>query len=158
MNTAEEIVRDKNREIVSIAHDATVLRACQVMLENKIGAILIHQNDKFVGIWTERDLMRNIVTPGFNPETALVVDYMSAPLHATAHTTQLHKLEEMFLGLFVRHLLVEKKGEYIGLISIGDVLRANLLQKDKSFKECNAFVTWEHYEKWQEGRRSPHSG
>ena len=60
---------------------------------------------------------------------------MTAPLRTVSHRTRLHKLEEMFLGLFLRHLLVEKEGEYIGLISIGDVLRANLLEKDEKFKE-----------------------
>ena len=64
----------------------------------------------------------------------------------------LHKLEEMFLGLFVRHLLVEKDGDYIGLVSIGDVLRANLLEKDRRFKEINDFVSWDFYENWRIGR------
>ena len=152
MNSAEEIVKDKKSEIVSISHDESILKACQVIVKNKIGAILVKKNDKFVGIYTERDLIRNISVPGFDPKTAHVGDYMTTPLKTVSHTTQLHKLEEMFLGLFVRHLLVEKKGEYIGLISIGDILRANLLQKDKNFTKCNAMVNWEHYEKWRLGR------
>jgi signal-transduction protein with cAMP-binding, CBS, and nucleotidyltransferase domain len=153
MNTAEDIVRDKNRGIVSIAHEATVLNACQVMLENKIGAILVHQNDKLVGIWTERDLLRHIVREGFDPRLAKVGDVMSSPLHSAPHNTPVHKLEEMFLGLFVRHLLVEKNGEYIGLISIGDVLRAGLLEKDRQFKAINALVSWDYYENWKWGRK-----
>ncbi len=152
MNSAEEIVKDKICEIVSISHDESIIKACQVIVKNKIGAILVKKNDEFVGIYTERDLIRNIAIPGFDPETARVGDYMTTPLQTVSHTTQLHKLEEMFLGLFVRHLLVEKKGEYIGLISIGDILRANLLEKDKNFTKCNAMVNWEHYEKWKLGR------
>jgi signal-transduction protein with cAMP-binding, CBS, and nucleotidyltransferase domain len=152
MNNAEEIVKDKKREIVFIPHNESILRACQVMVENKIGALLVEQNNKFVGIWTERDLLRNITTPGFDPQTARVGDYMTAPLHSAPHTTRLHKLEELFLGLFVRHILVEKQGEIIGMVSIGDVLRANLLEKDERFRTCNEFVTWEHYEKWRGGR------
>ncbi len=78
---------------------------------------------------------------------------MTTPLRTVSHTTQLHKLEDMFLGLFVRHLLVEKDGEYIGLISIGDILRANLLEKDRQFKEINALVGWDYYENWKWGRQ-----
>jgi signal-transduction protein with cAMP-binding, CBS, and nucleotidyltransferase domain len=152
MNNAEEILRDKNRETVFISHNETIIKACQVMVESKIGALLVKNQDEFVGIWTERDLLRYITTPGFDPNTALVGDYMTTPLYTVAHTTRLHKLEELFLGLFVRHLLVEKEGDVVGLISIGDVLRANLLEKDKNFNACNEFVTWEHYEKWREGR------
>ena len=152
MNSAEEIVKDKKREIVSISHDESIFKACQVIVKNKIGAIVVKKNDDLVGIYTDRDLIRNIATPGFDPETSRVGDYMTTPLQTVAHTTQLHKLEEMFLGLFVRHLLVEKEGEYIGIISIGDILRANLLEKDKNFQKCNALVTWEHYEEWKLGR------
>lgn len=155
MNNAEDILKDKNRETVHIAHNETILKACQVMVESKIGALLVKDKDKdeFVGIWTERDLLRNIITPDFDTKTALVGDYMTTPLHKVTHTTRLHRLEELFLGLFVRHLLVEKEGNFIGLISIGDVLRANLLEKDERFTKCNELVTWDHYEKWRWGRR-----
>ena len=152
MQTAEDIVKDKNSEIVSIGYDQTVLKTCQVMTEKKIGAILVQKNGEFVGIWTERDLLYNIGTPGFNPSTTRVGDYMTAPLHAVPHGTRLHKLSDMFLGLFVRHLLVEKEGEYIGLISIGDALRANLLEQDRRFKAYNEFVNWDFYENWRWGR------
>jgi len=152
MNSAEDILKDKKRETVFISHNETILKACQVMVESKIGALLVKEKVEFVGIWTERDLLRNIITAGFDPSSARVGDYMTTPLHKVAHTTRLHKLEELFLGLFVRHLFVEKEGEFIGLISIGDVLRANLLEKDERFTKCNAFVTWEHYEKWRWGR------
>jgi CBS domain-containing protein len=58
----------------------------------------------------------------------------------------------MFLGLFVRHLLIEKEGEYIGMLSIGDVLRASLLSKHRQFAELNEFVSRDYYENWRMGR------
>ena len=153
MNTAEDIVSDKNMQILTVSHDETVQRTCQMMVENRIGAVVVEKNDEFVGIWTERDLLRNIANEGFDPHTAKVGDYMSSPIHAAPHNTHLHKLEEMFLGLFVRHLVVEKEGRYIGFISIGDVLRAGLLEKDRKFKEINALVSWDYYEDWKWGRK-----
>lgn len=152
MQTAEDILKDKNTEIMSIAYDQTVLKACRVMTGEKIGAILVRKNDEFVGIWTERDLLHSIGTPEFDPSTARIGDYMSAPLHSVPHSTRLYKLSDMFLGLFVRHLLVEKEGKYIGLISIGDALRANLLEQDRRFKAYNEFVNWDFYENWRWGR------
>ena len=153
MKTAGDIVKDKQCQIVSISHDQTIQDACRDMLDNKIGAILITKNDEYVGIWSERDLLRNITEPEFDPHTARIQDYMTPSLHKVTHDTPLHKLEEMFLGLFVRHLLVEKDGVTIGLISIGDVIRANLLEKEKQFKELNAFVSWDYYENWKWGRK-----
>ncbi|UCF91349.1 MAG: CBS domain-containing protein, partial [Desulfobacterales bacterium] len=92
MKTAEDIVKDKKSDIISIGSDRSILQACQVMVANKIGAILVEKNDELVGIWTERDLLRNVATPGFDPQTARVGDYMTAPLRTVPHNTRLHKL------------------------------------------------------------------
>ena len=153
MKTAEDIVKDKKTDIVSISYDQTVQSACQLMADKKIGAILVKKGNDYVGIWTERDLLRNIATSGFESEKAQIGDYMTTRLHSVSHDTAIHKIEEMFLGLFVRHLPVEKDGETIGMISIGDVLRAGLLQKEQQFKDLNAFVNWDYYENWKWGRK-----
>ena len=153
MKIAEDIVKDKKFNIIYILHDQTIQQACEVMSNNKVGAILVKENDEYVGIWTERDLLRNIATDGFNPSTSRVGDYMTAPLHTVSYDASLHQIEDMFLGLFLRHLLVEKKGEIVGIISAGDVLRANLIEKDQKFKELNSFVSWEYYEDWKWGRK-----
>ena len=155
MNTAEDIVQDKQRDIVSISWDQTVLQACQKMVDRKIGAILIEKDGKFVGIWTERDLLRKIIEKGFDLQTAKIGNHMTAPLKTAPHSTRIHKLKEMFLGLYLRHLLIEKNGEFIGLLSIGDVLRASLIDMDGQLKQINAFVTWDYYENWREGRKKP---
>jgi len=152
MKTAEDIVNDKKRDIVFISWDQTVHQTCRKMIETRIGAIVVKKDDEFVGIWSERDLLRNICNDQFDPRTAKICDYMTSPLHSAPHSTRIHKLEEMFLGLFLRHLLIEKDGEYIGMLSIGDVLRAGLLDKDRQFKELNEFVSWDYHENWRLGR------
>ena len=155
MNTAEDILKDKQQDIVSIAWDQTVQQACEKMVAKKIGAILVKKDNRYVGIWTERDLLKKITDKGFNPQTAKISDHMSAPLKTAPHSTRIHKLEEMFLGLFLRHLPIEKDDEIIGMLSIGDVLRASLIHMDQRLKELNAFVTWDYYENWREGRLKP---
>jgi predicted transcriptional regulator len=153
MKTAGDILKDKDYELISVTSDKTVQETCKIMVDNKIGAVVIKENGVIVGIWTERDLLRNITMEGFVPETARVGDYMTTALHTVSDTTAIPRLEELFLGLFVRHLIVEKEGKKIGLISIGDVLRASLIEKDEKFKELNAFVSWEYYEDWKWGRK-----
>jgi len=155
MNTAEDIVKDKQQEIVSIVWDQTVQEACTKMVDHKIGAILVEKNGRFVGIWTERDLLRKMTEEKFDLETELIGDHMSAPLRTASHSTRLHRLKEMFLGLYLRHLPIEKDGQFIGLLSIGDVLRASLIDMDHQLKQINAFVTWDYYENWREGRKRP---
>ena len=118
------------------------------MNEKKIGAILVQEGDDLIGIWTERDYLRNSGDPDFNPQKVKIGDYMSSPLHFADYDANLTQLEEMFLGLYLRHLPVQKNGKFIGMVSIGDVLRANLLEKDSKIKELNSLASWQYYETW----------
>jgi len=148
MKTAGDILKEKDKEIVCISSDKTVRDAIQLMNDNNIGAILVKKNDQIVGIWTERDLLHNMNLPGFNPDADLIEDYMTTKLHKTGHDTSILKINEMFLGLFIRHIIVEKDGDFIGLLSIGDVLRASLIEQDRQIKSLNKISSWEYYENW----------
>jgi len=148
MKTAEEIIKEKNREMVCISFDKTIRDAVRLMNENNIGAILVKKNDRIVGIWTERDLLHNMNLPEFNPDTDLIGDHMTTKLHKTEHDTSILKIKEMFLGLYIRHILIEKDGIYIGVLSIGDVLRASLIEQDRQIKSLNKIASWEYYENW----------
>ena len=153
MKTAEDIIKDKPGGIISISWDQSVQQACREMAQKKIGAILVKKDNKYVGIWTERDLLRKMTEEDFDPATAIIGDHMSSPLRTAPHSTRIYKLEDMFLGLFLRHLPIEKDGKFIGMLSIGDVLRASLLEKDRQFKHINDFVSWDFYENWKVGRK-----
>ncbi len=148
MKTAEDIILDKNNEIVHINRTQTVAEAIDLMNANKIGAILVKEEDDLIGIWTERDYLRSSSDPAFDPKNAQIGDHMTSPLHFAAHDATLPQLEEMFLGLFVRHIPVKKDDRILGMVSIGDVLRANLLAKDRQIKELNSMASWQYYENW----------
>ena len=149
MKTAEDILQEKGTPLmVTIPEDRTVFEAIQKMAEKHIGAILVSKNDVIVGIWSERDYVRNSLAPGFDPKTAKMKDYMQSELKAAQADTPLIQLQEMFLGLFIRHILIKKEDRYLGLLSIGDVLRASLLEKDQEIKELNQIASWEYYENW----------
>lgn len=153
MKTAEAIIAEKGNEIVTVSKEQTLFEAIQLMNEKKIGAILVQEGDEMVGIWTERDYLRNSSDPDFKPQAVKVGDFMSSPLHFASHDANLTQLEEMFLGLYVRHLPVQKDDQFIGMISIGDVLRANLLEKDSKIKELNSMASWQYYENWGWNRK-----
>lgn len=148
MHTAQDILNVKQRKTVSIAHDKTIFSAIQIMVEKKVGAILVTRKKKIVGIWTERDLLRNLLEPGFDPRKAKMEEYMISPVIDVAFDTPLITLQEMFLGLYIRHILITRDKKILGLLSIGDVVRANLLKKDEEVKTLNAIAGWEYYENW----------
>jgi CBS domain-containing protein len=149
MKYAEDVLTEKGTPpLVTIPAEETLAEAVRLMVEKHIGALLASQNDVIVGIWTERDFLRNSLEPGFDPKTAKIGDHMQRDLKSAQADTPIIQLQEMFLGLFIRHILVKKKESYLGLLSIGDVLRASLLEKDREIRELNQIASWEYYENW----------
>ena len=155
MKTAEDILNEKGRELICAAEDATVSEALKTMLENKIGSILVKREDQIVGIWTERDLMNNTLADDFDPNTARLKDHMVTNLRSASAGDSLYLLMDKFLGMRLRHLLIEKEGKYIGLLSSGDVIKAELNERTKELKNLNTMVSWEYYEnwKWKKGKK-----
>jgi len=153
LKTAEDIVKDKNKEIVAVTKTQTVAEAIDLMNEKKIGAVLVQENDDIVGIWTERDFLRSSSDPSFDPKSARIGDHMTSPVHFAQHDATLTQLEETFLGLYLRHIPVKKNDRVVGMVSIGDVLRADLLAKDRQIKELNSMASWQYYENWEWDRQ-----
>ena len=149
MVNAEAIVNEKGSDIISIGADATVHMALLTMVNSNVGAILVEKDGAIVGIWTERDLMRDTVKAGFNPSTSRIGDYMISPVIAAPHTDSVFNLMDKFLGLRISHLLIEKGGRHIGLLSVGDVMKATLQTKTDELKALNAMVSWDYYEDWR---------
>jgi CBS domain-containing protein len=148
MKFAGDILEGKNAEMIAVDAGQSVLETLRIMVEKNIGAILVREGDRIAGIWTEKDYVRNSLQAGFDSRTARIGDYMVATLHTTPYDTPIPKLQEMYLGLYTRYVMIEKEGQYVGLLSIGDVLRANLLAKDREIKDLNAMASWEYYENW----------
>ncbi|MEJ2536517.1 MAG: CBS domain-containing protein [Calditrichia bacterium] len=149
MKTAEQMIKEKGNHLISVSPDTTIYDALRLMIEKQIGAILVKKDDEIVGIWTERDLMRNTVTAGFDARTAKIGDYMTTGLKSAPAGDTVYMLKDKFLGLKLRHLLIEKEGKYIGLLSVGDVIKASIQEKDRELKDLNAMVSWEYYENWR---------
>jgi len=149
MKTALDIVKNKEKDIISVPEDTTIIDALKVMVKNRIGAIVVTRGDKIVGVWSERDLMEDILKEGFDPKTAVIKDYMTTNLISAPHSDSIYSLLDKFLGRRLRHLLIEQEGEYIGFLSTGDVIKANLWEKTRELKELNAIVSWEYYENWR---------
>jgi signal-transduction protein with cAMP-binding, CBS, and nucleotidyltransferase domain len=148
MKTAHDMVQEKERDLVCVPEGTTIREALKRMNANKVGAILVTREEKPVGIWTERDLMRNILDGAFDPDRSPIQAYMTRELIRAPHTDTVYNLMDKFLGLRVRHLLIEKEGEIIGMVSAGDVMKASIQEKDGELKQLNSMVGWDYYENW----------
>lgn len=149
METAKNMVADKGREIVSVPVGTTLYNTLEKMNAKKVGAILVTRDENIVGIWTERDLMQDILQEGFDLKSALIEDYMTTQPISAPHTDTVFNLMDKFLGLRVRHLLIEEDGKIIGLVSGGDVMKCVIHEKDTELRQLNSMVSWDYYENWK---------
>jgi len=151
--TAEDLLAEKGSEIVSVAPDATVFEALKVMSERKLGAILVKENELFIGIWTERNLVGDTIREGFDARTVKIRDYMSSPVVTTPHDTPLYSLMDKILGLRVRHMLIERDGQPIGLLSARDVMKEALRLRVAQLNELDQIVKLQYYDQWKWERK-----
>ena len=149
METAKNMLADKGRGIVSVPVGTTLFATLEKMNQKKVGAILVTRDDKIIGIWTERDLMQDIIQEGLDLKSALIEEYMTTHLVSAPHTDTVFNLMDKFLGLRVRHLLIEEEGDIIGLVSGGDVMKCVIHEKNTDLRQLNSMVSWDYYENWK---------
>ena len=149
MKSAEEILYEKGTKIITVNGQTSIDNAIRTMLENKIGAIIIEDKGDVVGIWTERDLLRNVSIDKIDTGSAKIKDHMTKGIISAPHDDTVYNLIDKFLGKRLRHLLIEKNGKYIGLLSIGDVIKATLQEKTEELNDLKTMVSWDYYEDWK---------
>jgi signal-transduction protein with cAMP-binding, CBS, and nucleotidyltransferase domain len=149
METAKDMLEGKGRRIVSVPVGTTLFAALETMNQHKVGAILVTRDEKIIGIWTERDLMQDVIREGFDLKNSLIEEYMTTELISAPHTDTVFNLMDKFLGLRIRHLFIEEEGDMIGLVSGGDVMKCVIHEKDAELKQLNSMVSWDYYEDWK---------
>lgn len=115
------------RRAYSIAPRSTALEAARVMIDEGVGAVLVLEGDRLVGIVSERDIVARVVVKGIDAGKSLVSEIMTADVRTVSEgSSLLSALEVMHEGRF-RHLpVVDAAGRVIGMLSVRDVLRDRL--------------------------------
>ena len=122
--TVQQLLDSKGTEIYSVTPDATVFEALRVMSEAKIGALPVLRGGKLVGMFSERDYARKIVLAGKYSKDTQVSEVMTASVcHVSSEQTVKECMALMNKNRF-RHLPVLEGEEVVGVISIGDIVRA----------------------------------
>jgi len=147
--TAEEVLEEKGSQIYSVSRRTTLLNALEIMNEKKIGAILVKDDDSIVGIWTERDLMIDSIKPEFDLKGAVIGDYMTTDLKTAPHDCKIYTLADMILGLRIRHIIIEREGKFVGVLSSGDIIRAELQQRSEELEKLDRIVQLDYYDEWK---------
>jgi|SoiMethySBSTD1v2_1073268.scaffolds.fasta_scaffold623778_3 CBS domain-containing protein len=131
-----------DRETIVVARSASIADAARLMSAHHIGALPVLDDDRLVGIFTERDVLTRIVAAGRSPDTTLVGDVMSTELIVA----DINDSYEVCLGRMqqahVRHVLALQDGRLAGIVSLRDVMAADVDEKAEELTLLNAYV---HY-------------
>lgn len=123
MGTVNEILSQKRlRPLLCAYTDETVLEATQRMNEHSVGALLIMEEDRMVGIFTERDVLRRVVAEERIPSTVRVGEVMTSEVACCTLETSIDEAQNLMRQYRVRHVpVVDCDGEVQGILSIGDL-------------------------------------
>lgn len=141
MTSVEKLLAGKARRGThSIEPDEPVLEAIRQMAEHGIGALLVMQAQKLVGIVSERDYARKVILLGRSSSETPVWEIMSAPVITVRPEQHIRDCMQLMTEKRVRHLPVMRGAQVIGVLSIGDLVRALLEEQQQTITQLESYI------------------
>lgn len=131
---------DRGHEVTTIESSAVTLEAAKQMRERHIGALVVMEGEKIVGIFSERDLMNRVVAAGKDPATTPVRDVMTAKVAFCTRDTTVESCRTAMSRNRMRHLPVVEGGKLVGIISSGDILSRELVDHEETIRYLHEYM------------------
>jgi len=141
MKTLQQILNEKkHKEIISIAPSRPVFDALVIMAEYKIGALAVMQNDKLVGIFSERDYAREVVLQGRSSKSTVVAEVMTANVISGKPSDVVDTAMRIMSEKHFRHLPVVDGEKMLGMLSLGDLVKETIADQQRMIKELESYI------------------
>ena len=125
------------KELIYVHPDTTVFEAASMMSGAGIGAMVVLEEGRLVGIFTERDLLKRVIVPGLDPRMAKVSEVMTRDVAVAQGDDSCGKCLEIMKNVGCRHLPIVEGDRLIGIISMRDLLMHDNIMKDTEIKMMN---------------------
>jgi CBS domain-containing protein len=136
MENVSDILKTKGSEVVSVRPEASVMQALAVMAEKNIGAILvINAAGEIQGIFSERDFARKMIIKAYSCEDSSVGEIMTKKIIFAEPSTTIERCMDLMTAHKFRHLPVKDGGKLVGIVSIGDVVKALIERQGRIISE-----------------------
>ncbi len=145
MLTVRDILKAKGSQVWSVSPEASVLEALVVMAEKNVGALAVLEEGKLVGIISERDFARSIAKIGRCLIENPVKEFMTKEVFTANPDMLTDQCMVLMTNKKVRHLPVVAEGKMIGLVSIGDVVKAEISSKDSTINSLENYIQGTDY-------------
>jgi len=140
MHTAAEILREKGSKVWSIAPDVAIIEALRNMAEKRVGALLVMEHNKLVGIVTERDYARKVALEERSSRQSLVREIMSQRVLCVRPDQTVQECMALMSDKRARHLPVVDHKKVIGVISIGDLVKAIIAEQQFEIEQLQYYI------------------
>ena len=144
MHTVRHLLQDKGNQVWSIAPLATVYEALELMAKKNVGALLVIENGNVVGMFTERDYARKVILQGRSSKTTSVGELMTADVLYVSPDDTTENCMAIMTDKHLRHLPVMENGQLAGIVSIGDVVKAIISDREFTIRELERYITGGH--------------
>ncbi|MCH9007716.1 CBS domain-containing protein [candidate division KSB1 bacterium] len=141
MKFVNQLLKDKGRDVWSVAPDAPVYQALELMAEKNCGAVLVLDQDKMVGILSERDYARKVILQGKSSKNTPVKEIMSSRVVYIRPEQTVEDCMALMTDKRIRHLPVLENRKLVGLISIGDIVRAVISEQEFIIHQLENYIT-----------------
>ena len=140
MQTVGQLLTIKGAEIFAVTPEDSVLHAIEIMATRHVGALLVMTQAELIGIISERDYARKVILKNRSSHDTPVGDIMTSPaVSVTPEDTVHHCMQVMTEGRF-RHLPVVKSGRVVGMLSIGDLVKAVIQEQSEHIEQLERYI------------------
>ena len=141
MRTVRQLLGSKTPEIFAVSPDASVLDAIKLMAEKGVGAVLAMQGARLCGIVSERDYARKVVLQGRSSADTPVSAIMTAQVLTVGPDTSVPACMRLVTDHRIRHLPVVEDGRVVGVVSIGDLVKAVMADQQEQLEQLQRYIT-----------------
>ena len=141
MSAVSEILDQKGGMVLSVDIAESVFTAINLMAQVNIGAVLVTEGDMISGIFTERDYLQKIALKSLSSKNTVVGDVMTKPVISADPDDSIQKCMETMTTCHCRHLPVVEKGKLLGIVSIGDLVKRMLDEKQSEVEKLNQYIS-----------------
>lgn len=140
MRTVQHLLEQKEPRIVAVTPESSVRDAIRTMAEHGIGAVLVMEGDRLVGILSERDYARKVILQGRSSADTGVREIMSSPVITVDPGDSVESCMQLVTHRRVRHLPVLAHGRIIGVVSIGDLVKAVIEDQQEEIEQLQRYI------------------
>lgn len=141
MNKVKHILKEKGHRVWKVSKDATVLEALQLMAEKGTASVVVMEVDQIVGIFTERDFARKVGLVERKPNQVKIEEVMSREIITVGLDDTVNVCMSIMTDKHIRHLPVVDKGELVGIVSIGDIVKDIIAELESLVTQLENYIT-----------------